>query len=206
MSKKAYNYFGAFAAMTNCAIAASEILESEMADFDPKRVDDVRTKLHVIENEADYKKHELMDNLSREFVPPIEREDIADMASVIDDVVDCIEDIYLRAYMYNLKQVPPAAKRFTKIISMCCRTLCQIMEEFPKFRKSEQIGALIIDVNSLEEEGDKLYVESMRELYSKGDDVLQILTLSNCYERFEKCCDSCERVANVTESVIMKNS
>lgn len=206
MAKKVYDYFKAFSEMVNDAVEAAELLENELNAFDPGRVDEVRTALHVIENRADHKKHELMDKLSREFVPPIEREDIAHLASEIDEVVDNIEDVYLRAYMYNLQQVPPAAKRFTRIITMCCHTLSEIMEEFPKFRKSDRIGALIIDVNSLEEEGDKLYVESMHSLYVECSDITQLMPLTYCYERLEKCCDACEHVANVAESVIMKNS
>ena len=151
MAKKGYDYFKAFADMVDCAVEASALLEAEINEFHPDKVEDVRTRLHVIENSADRKKHELMDNLSREFVPPIEREDIAHLASEIDEVVDCIEDVYLRIYMYNMQEMPPAAQRFTKIIAMCCRTLRDIMEEFPKFRKSERFGALIIDVNSMAE-------------------------------------------------------
>ena len=206
MAKKGYDYFKAFAEMVDCAVEASALLEAEINEFHPDKVEDVRTRLHVIENSADRKKHELMDNLSREFVPPIEREDIAHLASEIDEVVDCIEDVYLRIYMYNMTEVPPAAQRFTKIIAMCCRTLRDVMEEFPKFRKSERIGALINDVNSMEEEGDKLYVESMHSLYAECADATKLLPLTYCYERLEKCCDACEHVANVCESVIMKNS
>ena len=204
--KKGYDYFRAFYDMTVCAVEAAELLEQEIADFHPDKVEGARSKLHVIENRADHKKHEIIDNLSREFVPPIEREDIAELASEIDDVIDCIEDVYLRIYMYNMKEVPPAAKRFTRIITMCCRTLRDIMEEFPKFRKSARIGTLIVDVNSMEEEGDKLYVESMHTLYAECTDAAKLLPLTYCYERFEKCCDACEHVANVAESVIMKNS
>ena len=93
MAKKGYDYFKAFAEMVDCAVEASALLEAEINEFHPDKVEDVRTRLHVIENSADRKKHELMDNLSREFVPPIEREDIAHLASEIDEVVDCIEDV-----------------------------------------------------------------------------------------------------------------
>ncbi|MBR5942200.1 MAG: DUF47 family protein [Clostridia bacterium] len=206
MAKKGFDYFKAFAGMVDCAVEASALLEEEINDFHPDKVEDVRARLHVIENSADRKKHELMDNLSREFVPPIEREDIAHLASEIDEVVDCIEDVYLRIYMYNMTEIPQEAKRFTRIISMCCRTLRDVMEEFPKFRKSDRIGALIVDVNSMEEEGDKLYVEGLHKLYGECTDAVWLLTLTYCFERLEKCCDACEHVANVTESVIMKNS
>ena len=204
--KKGYDYFRAFYDMTVCAVDAAELLETEITDFHPDKVEEARTKLHVVENRADHIKHEIIDNLSREFVPPIEREDIAQLAGEIDEVVDCIEDVYLRIYMYNMKQVPSSAQRFTRIIAMCCHTLRDIMEEFPKFRKSERIGALIVDVNSMEEEGDKLYVESMHDLYADCADAAKLLPLTYCYERLEKCCDACEHVANVCESVIMKNS
>lgn len=204
--KKKYNYFQAFAEQVNYCVQAAEYLEKSLNSFDPDTVATARKELHAIENEADYKKHELMDNLAKEFVPPIDREDIVELAHQIDEVVDSIEDVYLRAYMFNLTVIPPAAQQFTRIISMCCRTLRDIMEEFPNYRKSERIKALIIDVNTMEEEGDKLYLESMRKLHTEEKDIHQLLALTYCYERLEKCCDNCEHVANVAESVIMKNS
>lgn len=206
MAKKNYNYFSAFSKQISFCVSASELLEQSFTEFNPSRVDEIRTKLHGIENAADQKKHELMDALSKEFIAPIEREDIARLANEIDEVVDCIEEVYQRAYMFNLKSVPPSAVRFCRIISMCCAALSGIMDEFPKFRRSEKIGALIIDVNSLEGEGDKLYVESMHKLHAESSNPAELLTWTFCYDSLEKCCDACEHVANVTESVIMKNS
>lgn len=204
--KKKYNYFDAFCDLVNYCVQAAELLEKSLANYNTDTAGEVRKQLHQIENEADHKKHELMDNLAKEFVPPIDREDIVELANQIDEVVDSIEDVYLRAYMFNLTVIPPAAQKFTRIITMACRTLRDIMIEFPNYRKSERIKALIIDVNTMEEEGDKLYLESMRELHTSQNDISTLLATTYCYERLEKCCDNCEHVANVAESVIMKNS
>ena len=80
------------------------------------------------------------------------------------------------------------------------------MVEFPEFRKSKAIKDMIIEINHLEENGDKLYTEAMRRLYSESGDAVEILSWTAIYDRLEKCCDKCEDVADVVETVILKYS
>ena len=80
------------------------------------------------------------------------------------------------------------------------------MEEFHNFRKSTTIHGSIVEINRLEEVGDKLYVDSMRKLYTDGSTPVEMLTWSETFDRLEGCCDACEHAADVVESIIMKNT
>jgi uncharacterized protein Yka (UPF0111/DUF47 family) len=147
-----------------------------------------------------------MKRLIREFLPPIEREDIMSIAQEIDDVTDAIEDVLIRIYMFNITSVRKEAHDFSNIIVRCCDALKNTMEEFVHFRKSDSIHKAIVEINYLEEEGDRLYTEAVHNLYTNCKDPIEIMAWTETFERFEKCCDACEQVANEVESVIMKNS
>ena len=80
------------------------------------------------------------------------------------------------------------------------------MQEFADFKKSKTLHGLIVEINALEEEGDRVYMEIMRRLHSEVTDPLEIIAWREIYNYLEKCCDACEHVADVVESVMMKNT
>ncbi|MBS4804722.1 MAG: DUF47 family protein [Clostridium sp.] len=155
---------------------------------------------------ADVKKHNMMEKLAKEFITPIERGDIIEMAHYIDNVTDAIEDILVRIYMFNIIDIKKEALDFTNVIIKSCNELKKILKEFYNFKKSQEIHKLIININDFEEEGDKLYTSSIRKLYITSKDPIELMTWTDTFKYFERCCDACESVANLVESVIMKNS
>ncbi len=80
------------------------------------------------------------------------------------------------------------------------------MEDFQNFRKSSTIHDNIVEINRLEEDGDRLYTEAVRSLYVNCTDPVETVAWTELFDRLESCCDACEHVANVVESVIMKNT
>ena len=132
--------------------------------------------------------------------------DIILLSQSIDEVTDKIEDVLIRIYINNVQQIRPEALAFIKVIIRCCEALKEVMEEFADFRKSKTLHGLIIEINALEEEGDRLFIESMRRLHAEVTDPIEIIAWREIYVYLEKCCDACEHVADVVESVIMKNT
>ena len=82
----------------------------------------------------------------------------------------------------------------------------EVMEEFADFKKSKTLHGLIIEINALEEEGDRMFIDSMRKLHTEVKDPIEIIAWREIYVYLEKCCDACEHVADIVESVIMKNT
>ena len=207
MAKKENNYyFEAFAKGIYFANDAATLLKECFVDYDPANVEAHLDEMHKIEHSADGVKHEMMERLVKEFLPPIEREDIVELSRTIDDVTDAIEDVLRGMYMYNIKELRSEVKAFTELISRCCEALKEMAQELPNFRKSTLLQEKIIEINGLEEEGDRLYTEAMRRLYTEEKDPVAILAWTTMYDRFEKCCDGCEDAADMVEQVIMKNS
>lgn len=204
--KNELNYFETFVKGVDYACRAAEMLRDNLRNYDPASLPDRMKELHEIEHAADIGKHEMMGRLARDFITPIEREDIMELANKIDDVTDSIEDVLMRAYMFNIKTVREESHAFSEVIVTCCAALKKMLEEFHNFHKSSVIKDLIIDINKLEEDGDRIYTQSVHHLYATCTDPVEIIAWTELFDRFEKCCDLCEDVADVVESVIMKNT
>lgn len=108
--------------------------------------------------------------------------------------------------MFNITSIKEEAIEFSNVILRNCAQLKKLMEEFRNFKKSQTIHNLIVAINDLEEEGDKLYTKGIRNLFTSLKDSVKLMTWKDTFEYFEKCCDACEHAANVVESVIMENS
>lgn len=206
MAKKNDIYFSDFLTMIEYSCEAAEYLQKVFSSFDNENMDKCREHMHKIENAADDAKHGMMGRLVKEFVTPIDREDILELANELDDITDKIEDILIRVYMYNVQAMLPEALSFADVIVRCCRSLKNAVAGLPEFRKAGKLKEALIEVNSLEEEGDQIYIEAVRKLYTSGMPSIEIIAWSKLFERLEDCCDACEHAADVIETIIMKNS
>ncbi len=206
LGKKENNYFEMLAELVDYSCDAANLLHSTLLNFDVNSIEDKINEMHTIEHTADIKKHDMMNKLSKEFITPIERGDIIEMAHFIDNVTDALEDILTRIYMFNIIDIRKEALDFANVIIKNCKELKKIMKEFHNFKKSSEIHKLIISINDLEEDGDRLYVSSIRNLYTTSKDPIELMTWTDTFKYFERCCDACESVANLVESVMMKNS
>lgn len=206
MARKKSEYFEGFISLVDLSCQAAEYLQGVLTNFNPATLSESMVSMHEIEHKADEYKHDMMTKLAQEFVTPIEREDIIMLANEIDEVTDKIEDVLIRIYMYNITQLRPAALAFADVIVRCCHALQLAMKEFPNFHKSQTLHQAIIDVNSMEEQGDAIYIEAMRNLFVTEKDPIHVVAWSETLDKLEDCCDACERVANIMESVVMKNS
>ena len=199
-------YFDNFVACAEDSCRAAQMLKDALGDFHPEKLKGQLDSIHEVEHSADAKKHEMLDHLAKEFLPPIEREDIVLLSQNIDNMTDKVEDVMLRVYMNNVQEIEPNALKMTDIIIQCCDAVKELLREFRNFKKSKNIKQLVIRINDLEEEADKMFMQSVRGLYTESDDPLKIIAWRDIYIYLERCADACEHVADVVESVIMKNS
>ena len=182
------------------------MLEETMADFDLEKMADRMEAIHTIEHSADMEKHALLNTLIMAFITPIDREDIMLLSQNIDDLTDNIEDVLIRIYYNNIREIRPDALELMRIVCRCCEAVKVMMEEFADFRHSKKLHEQIIKINSMEEEADKVYIDSMHRLHTTCTDPMTVMTWREIYSYLEKCADACEHVADTVESVVMKNS
>lgn len=205
-NKEVNYYFESFSKCISYACEAAALLQRCMDNYDASSLRVQADEMHRIEHTADGIKHEMMERLMKEFLPPIEREDIVELSHAIDNVVDSVEDILQALYMYNIASFRPEVKKFAQIISRSCEAMQGMGRELHNFRKPALLKEKVIEINALEEEADRLYVEAIHRLYAEETDAVYILSWTTMYKCLENCCDSCEDVADLVEQIIMKNS
>ena len=103
--KKGFNYFEAFVNLSKYSLSSAEILHKTMTEFKSSQLPNRVKEMHEIEHSADLAKHDIMNHLVKEFLPPIEREDIITLSQEIDDVTDSVEDVLLFINMFNIKSI-----------------------------------------------------------------------------------------------------
>lgn len=206
MAKGDKFYYENFAACTALSKKAASYLVECLENYDASKVEDMLAQMHSIEHSADMKKHEMNEALAKAFVTPVDREDLDMLSQNLDNVIDIIEEIMQKFYIYDIQKIDPPAVEFAKNVVRSCELLCDMMAEFENFKRSKKIHSLIIALNDVEEECDKLYMTSMRALTQSENDVLTVVSWRKIYEAFEDCADACEHVSECVGSVIMKNT
>ncbi len=205
MKKEKFNYFDEFIKGTNYSVQCMELLNEILNNFDKNNLADNITNMHSIEHKADEEKHTLTNYLLKDFLPPIEREDIVSLSHRIDNLTDNIEEILINIDICNVITLRPETYEFTKLLYDCCKLVNQLIIEFKNFKKNSILEEKIIEINHLEENGDALYAKYMRELY-KEQNPIEILIWSQIFNCFEHCFDACEQIADDVENIILKNS
>ena len=199
-------YFETMARCAGFGAKAAAYLQESLSGFDTATLGARIEAMHAIEHDADMLKHDMMEHLSREFMTPIELEDLVALSQELDNVVDCIDDVMQRIYIHNITAMREDVHALTALLIRCVEALCGAVDELANFRKSETIRPAIVEVNSLESEADALYLKAMRRLYTTETDPITVLSWTHLYESLECCFDACEHASDVIESVIMKNS
>ena len=206
MAKGDKFYFENFSACAALAKNAANYLVECLENYDADKIEEMLVQMHTFEHSADMKKHEMNETLAKAFVTLVDREDLDMLSQQLDNVADTIEEILQKFYIYNIKEIDPAAIAFAKNLVKSCEMLVQIMDEFENFKKSKTMRSLIIACNDVEEDCDKLYLATMHNLTRNSTDVLTTISWYKIFDCLEACADACEHVSECVGSIIMKNT
>lgn len=199
------DYFGFMEKQARCSLQAAELLVQIVASFQPDKLSVQKTEMHHIEHSADGIRHDALSKLARDFLPPIEREDLLSLIQILDDVTDALDEVVIDLYMYRIVRLPARATELATAMLNCVRALNAGVAEFPHYKKPQRLTPLLIEVNTRESEADSLFMEAMRELFGTEKDPVRLLGVKAVYESLESCCDLCEHAADVIASVTMNN-
>lgn len=190
--------------MSQHAYDCAKALDALLGDFT-----DVQARvaaIHDIEHACDMQLHQLTRCVSEAFITPLDREDLLLLGNDLDAVTDAIEDIALGFDLLAVDHPEPPSLEFTEMIQRSCDTLCKAMKELSSFKSSRLLNEYIIEVNHIEEEGDTLYHQSVRDLFRCPDpDPLHTMKWKELYDRMEHVLDLCEDVADHLSTVSIKN-
>ncbi len=205
-SSKKFDYFECLVNMSELALKEAQLLKATFDNFGTADMEGVRKEMHGLEHSCDIIKHSLSAALVKEFLPPIDREDLFMLSHVTDDLTDKIESVLIFFYMANITALRDDAREFADMIISCCENVVGMLKEFKNFKKPEKLREFIVKINDLEEAGDKLYINAVRRLSVSETETRTVIEWRDVYRGFEACCDAAEKIADEIESVIMKNS
>ena len=156
-----------------------------------------------VEHKADLLTATINQRIDKSFITPLDREDIHMLASRLDDVVDLIDGTSRRFEMLHLTEVLPPAKKLTGVL---CRAAREIQAAVAEMRKPPAVNEHVAVIKHLEEEGDALYHEAVGALFAGRPDPLEVLKWKEIYDTLENAIDSCMGVAQVLQSISLKNA
>lgn len=205
--KNRFDYFDAFKKLSELAVEESDLLIEAIENFGKAEdLREVMERAHKIEHNGDEQNHLIFQTVATDFITPIEREDIIELTQHLDNIIDYIEDVLQRFYMYDVHFMHRDALEFAGLIKKSCVALDKAMEDFRNFKKSKTFRELIIDVNTYEEEADQLLVKVIRDLHTNDcDKPMRVLVWSQIFSRMEKCADACEHAADSMSTILLKN-
>ncbi len=161
--------------------------------------------MKAYESKGDTYVHEIIMELNKAFITPIEREDILQLAMSMDDILDGLDHCAAMFEMYSVTQPTEYMVKFVEAIYKCTEEIARSIELMGD-KKLTDIRTHAIKIKDYESNCDALYRTAVKHLFSTEKDVIKIIQFKEIYENLEDIADSCQGVANTLETIIMKNA
>lgn len=201
---KSEDFFEHFAKSAANIVEASKYLE-EVLKSGP--VSDVHLReLEEFEHAGDRITHDTMERLNRTFVTPLDREDIHQLVSRLDDILDFIYAAAEALSLYKINPIPQSMNDLAALLVKINEEVFRAVERLSNLKRPEMILAICIEINRLENEADNLHRRALADLFEKEKDPIAIIKIKEILEDLETATDKCEDVANVIEGIVLKNA
>jgi predicted phosphate transport protein (TIGR00153 family) len=194
-------FFDLFEEAGTNILRAADLLDQMLRGY-PENAGLARDIL-ICEQEGDRITHDIIRRLNQTFVTPIDREDIYALASGLDDVVDYAEEVADFLGLYKIEAPMAQAQQLAHILLQAAR---QISEAMPRLRGFGDISHYTVEINRLENDGDRVSREALAALFDNGIDPMVVIRWKDIYDRLEQAIDSTEHVANILEGIVIKNA
>lgn len=204
LTPKEDKFFDLFVETANIAYKASNLLVEFLKDLG--NAEENLKKIKEVEHEGDRKQHEILEQLNKTFITPFDREDIYLIAKDMDDIIDYIESTASRFVMLNVNNCTEEAEMLSRMVVKCCEEIIILMQELKNMKTSKELSKKIIEINRLEEEGDRVSRKAIKDIFRGNMEVIEVIKWREVYQYLEDTLDACEDLANVIEGVVMKNA
>jgi predicted phosphate transport protein (TIGR00153 family) len=194
-------FFDLFVQVADRNKEAAQLLRDLFAAV-PERRTPIVERIKRLEHEADQVTHEVVNRLDRTFITPLDREDIHQLASDLDDVMDVMDGTARRAQIFHLGVAPAGVRQLTEVIQ---RMVTVLAEGVGRLKQGDDVMKYCVEAKKLEEEGDAIYHEVLGQLFEREKDALEVIKWKEIYDNLERTLDEAEDVANVLESITLKH-
>jgi predicted phosphate transport protein (TIGR00153 family) len=171
--------------------------------------DDLENRVHAIEGiekQADKVTHNTLEMLHKTFITPLDRDDIHQLITRMDDILDLLEDAAQTISLYDIKAITPEAKRLAELCLACTEKVKGGVSLLHNMDNSREILAICEEIDRLESDADHVMRAAMSKLFRDEPDVRNLIKLKAIYEILETVTDRCEDVANILEGIIVENA
>ena len=171
--------------------------------------DDLEIRVHAIEGiekQADKVTHATLDALHKTFITPLDRDDIHQLITRMDDILDLLEDAAQTISLYDIKAITPEAKRLAELCLACTEKVKAAVGLLHNMDNSREILTICQEVDRLESDADHVMRAARSKLFREEPDVRNLIKLKAIYELLETVTDRCEDVANIIEGIIVENA
>jgi uncharacterized protein len=195
------SFYELFVKQAEVLIQGAELLRDVVVNFDD--VPSKARRLHDIEHEADEVTHEIMRRLNTTFVTPLDREDIHELASSMDDVMDHMDAAADLLVLHKIEKPLPEMQTQAELLTKAAQTTLEAMRTLPAFDRLESYW---VEINRLENEGDRVYRQAIADLFGGDFKAMDVLKWKDILDELEAAMDEVEDVANTLEGIALKQA
>jgi uncharacterized protein len=198
---KGHDYFKAFSEIAANLEAAAALLHRLMLEFGEAKT--IAREILEHEHVGDKLVHDVVHRLNNSFITPIDREDIYELVTTLDEILDNIEAAADAMILYRVEAPTPQATRQSEIIATAARVL---LESINGLEKRDGLHEKVIEINRLENDGDRTHRDAVASLFDGDMKCTDIIKWKDIYETLESAIDECEHVANIVEGIVLKHN
>ena len=201
-------FFELFNAHAEQMVLASEALVALMnaRNVSEEEADRHRETIDKAEHTADTITHETMRQLHTSFITPLDREEIHQLSTGLDDIIDLVQDVAHTVNLYNVRHITAEAVNLSVLCRSCCERVRAAVQLLTSMDNGPQILKICHEVDQLESAADREMRSAMSKLFREEPDVRELIKYKAIYELLEVVTDRCEDVANIIEGIVLENS
>jgi uncharacterized protein len=163
-------------------------------------------RIDAAERAADKVTHETIALLHKTFITPFDRDQIHQLITAMDDILDLIQDVAESIALYDLRRITPEAQQLAEICQMSCERVRDTVGLLTNVKRADAIMKNCEEIDRLESDADRVMRAALSKLFRDESDIKQLIKLRTIYDLLERITDRCEDVANVVEGIVLENS
>jgi len=195
------SFYDLFTEQAGHLVRGADLLAEMLSDSSDKQ--DVASRMRAAEHAADETTHTLFKRVNTTFVTPFDREDIYALGSGLDDVMDMMDEVVDLILLYEVKVLPAELTQQVEVLQRCAELTA---ESLPNLSSPQALEEYWIEINRLENAGDKNHRRTLAHLFSGEFETIEVLKLKDIVESLEGAIDAFEKVANIVEQIAVKES
>jgi predicted phosphate transport protein (TIGR00153 family) len=199
-------FFPLFERLAANVVETSKTLVELVTTTSPQKRKELFREIERLEHVGDEITHETFNELSANFITPFDREDIHDLVTAIDDIVDFIHGASKRIELYKVEEMTPAIIKLSELILTAAEELQLAIFELRNMRNLSKIKEATVKINSIENHADDIFDMAIAKLFEEEKNAVEVIKMKDVLSVLEIATDKCEDAANVINTILVKNA